>query len=200
MNESTLMGFEPDRSHWGWTWLERWMAAKPWENRSKDALQKEVETNSLQNYNDAIEIQRAMQRSQVKIRRNRGSVRVMPPRFTSSGPLYASSTQGILQTTPRSSVMSSDALDGSSPSSSSKGTTPTSRGVMSGLSNSYTMISNSTPTGQQMSYVGALQMPSYMASTQSAKAKIRVPLKVKPSFDDLNLKSSYNLSECGGNV
>ncbi|GFQ02584.1 protein iq-domain 31 [Phtheirospermum japonicum] len=26
-------GFEPDKSYWGWNWLERWMAVRPWENR-----------------------------------------------------------------------------------------------------------------------------------------------------------------------
>ncbi|XP_048136260.1 protein IQ-DOMAIN 5-like isoform X2 [Rhodamnia argentea] len=29
-------GFEPDKSSWGWTWLERWMAVHPWENRFLD--------------------------------------------------------------------------------------------------------------------------------------------------------------------
>lgn len=24
---------EPEKPHWGWSWLERWMAARPWENR-----------------------------------------------------------------------------------------------------------------------------------------------------------------------
>lgn len=27
---------EPDNPHWGWSWLERWMAARPWENRMLD--------------------------------------------------------------------------------------------------------------------------------------------------------------------
>ncbi|KAH8952479.1 hypothetical protein BDL97_09G087800 [Sphagnum fallax] len=27
---------EPDKPHWGWSWLERWMAARPWENRVFD--------------------------------------------------------------------------------------------------------------------------------------------------------------------
>ncbi|XP_056165562.1 protein IQ-DOMAIN 5-like [Syzygium oleosum] len=30
-------GFEPDKSSWGWTWLERWMAVRPWENRFLDS-------------------------------------------------------------------------------------------------------------------------------------------------------------------
>ncbi|XP_058086896.1 protein IQ-DOMAIN 5 [Magnolia sinica] len=29
-------GFEPDRNNWGWNWLERWMAVRPWENRFVD--------------------------------------------------------------------------------------------------------------------------------------------------------------------
>ncbi|OAE25316.1 hypothetical protein AXG93_4620s1300 [Marchantia polymorpha subsp. ruderalis] len=28
---------EPDKPHWGWSWLERWMAARPWENRANDS-------------------------------------------------------------------------------------------------------------------------------------------------------------------
>ncbi|KAL8166522.1 hypothetical protein V2J09_008021 [Rumex salicifolius] len=30
---------EIDRSSWGWSWLERWMAAKPWENRLMEEVQ-----------------------------------------------------------------------------------------------------------------------------------------------------------------
>ncbi|XP_042511563.1 protein IQ-DOMAIN 5-like isoform X2 [Macadamia integrifolia] len=29
-------GFRPDKSNWGWNWLERWMAVRPWENRFLD--------------------------------------------------------------------------------------------------------------------------------------------------------------------
>ncbi|KAL1558269.1 protein IQ-DOMAIN 5-like [Salvia divinorum] len=32
----THSGFEPDKSNWGWNWLERWMAVRPWENRFLD--------------------------------------------------------------------------------------------------------------------------------------------------------------------
>nr|GMD69595.1 protein IQ-DOMAIN 1 [Ipomoea batatas] len=33
---TTPAGFEPDKSSWGWNWLERWMAVRPWENRFLD--------------------------------------------------------------------------------------------------------------------------------------------------------------------
>ncbi|VFQ95411.1 unnamed protein product [Cuscuta campestris] len=32
----TSGGFEPDENSWGWNWLERWMAVRPWENRFLD--------------------------------------------------------------------------------------------------------------------------------------------------------------------
>eukprot|EP01018_Ginkgo_biloba_P013270 Gb_32308 [translate_table: standard] len=31
---STVLEGEPDKAHWGWSWLERWMAARPWEGRT----------------------------------------------------------------------------------------------------------------------------------------------------------------------
>ncbi|XP_009785649.1 protein IQ-DOMAIN 5 [Nicotiana tabacum] len=34
--QATPSGFEPDKSNWGWNWLERWMAVRPWENRFLD--------------------------------------------------------------------------------------------------------------------------------------------------------------------
>ncbi|VVA98787.1 unnamed protein product [Arabis nemorensis] len=33
---STHTGFQPDKNNWGWNWLERWMAVRPWENRFLD--------------------------------------------------------------------------------------------------------------------------------------------------------------------
>ncbi|XP_042476581.1 LOW QUALITY PROTEIN: protein IQ-DOMAIN 5-like [Macadamia integrifolia] len=34
--QSAFTGFHPDKSNWGWNWLERWMAVRPWENRFLD--------------------------------------------------------------------------------------------------------------------------------------------------------------------
>ncbi|KAF3510076.1 hypothetical protein F2Q69_00004055 [Brassica cretica] len=33
---SAHSGFQPDKNNWGWNWLERWMAVRPWENRFLD--------------------------------------------------------------------------------------------------------------------------------------------------------------------
>lgn len=34
-------GLEPDKNNWGWNWLERWMAVRPWENRMLDPSAKD---------------------------------------------------------------------------------------------------------------------------------------------------------------
>ncbi|XWS52776.1 hypothetical protein CRYUN_Cryun11dG0101400 [Craigia yunnanensis] len=34
--QSVPAGFETDKSSWGWNWLERWMAVRPWENHFLD--------------------------------------------------------------------------------------------------------------------------------------------------------------------
>ncbi|KAL6567010.1 hypothetical protein OROMI_015414 [Orobanche minor] len=35
-NPGLAAGFEPDKNYWGWNWLERWMAVRPWENQFLD--------------------------------------------------------------------------------------------------------------------------------------------------------------------
>ncbi|KAK4758193.1 hypothetical protein SAY87_019494 [Trapa incisa] len=34
--QASPSGFKPDKNSWGWNWLERWMAVRPWENRFLD--------------------------------------------------------------------------------------------------------------------------------------------------------------------
>lgn len=193
------MSYEPDKSHWGWTWLERWMAAKPWENRSKETVTKDFESHSLRSYSE-MEVRRAMENvGHVQVRRNKVSTRIVPPRVCMySGPLSSTSQHGGLQTTPRSRALGTEAPDASSHSSSSRSNTPTARGpTTSGLSHTYSTSSNST-----VHYVshGAPQVPGYMGTTQSAMAKMRAPLKVKSSFDETNLKRSCVISECEGSL
>ncbi|MED6164941.1 hypothetical protein PIB30_094984 [Stylosanthes scabra] len=40
-HQAASSGFEPDKSSWGWNWLERWMAVRPWENRFVDTSLRE---------------------------------------------------------------------------------------------------------------------------------------------------------------
>lgn len=45
-------GYEPDKNNWGWNWLERWMAVRPWENRFLDINLKD---GVMINENEAVE-------------------------------------------------------------------------------------------------------------------------------------------------
>ncbi|KAK1310559.1 Protein IQ-DOMAIN 1 [Acorus calamus] len=50
-------GFELDKNNWGWNWLERWMAVRPWENRFLDTNLKDgarVHENGLTEGKDGV--------------------------------------------------------------------------------------------------------------------------------------------------
>ncbi|CAH1412518.1 unnamed protein product [Lactuca virosa] len=49
---TAVTGFEPDKTNWGWNWLERWMAVRPWENRFLD-----INTNTNTRENEVVKIQ-----------------------------------------------------------------------------------------------------------------------------------------------
>ncbi|KAF2299838.1 hypothetical protein GH714_004336 [Hevea brasiliensis] len=42
--QAASAGFVPDKSSWGWNWLERWMAVRAWENRFLDINLKDGKT------------------------------------------------------------------------------------------------------------------------------------------------------------
>ncbi|KAK6156412.1 hypothetical protein DH2020_010660 [Rehmannia glutinosa] len=45
-NSANQTFMDPNNPHWGWSWLERWMAARPWEN-NRNALDKEVNSDHV---------------------------------------------------------------------------------------------------------------------------------------------------------
>lgn len=42
---SLVIDCEPDKQHWGWTWLDRWMAARPWESPFFDEIMSGIESD-----------------------------------------------------------------------------------------------------------------------------------------------------------
>ncbi|ONK80987.1 uncharacterized protein A4U43_C01F24000 [Asparagus officinalis] len=107
-----------DKTNCNWSWLERWMAAKPWESRLMDEQQAQIDTNdvqSIKNYEDFHSTRsRCSEPSSVKIRRNNVSTRV--------------SAKAPARTRYSSSPSSEFHYDEASPSSSSNCTsTPISR-------------------------------------------------------------------------
>ncbi|KAK4277334.1 hypothetical protein QN277_015348 [Acacia crassicarpa] len=151
--KASLNNFEIEKSNWGWSWLERWMAAKPWETRLMEQSQTEASdksktpptkkfVDSLANSNS-----KPLEQGLVKVRKNNVSTRI------SVRPPIAG------QTTRSSSSPSSEfRYDESSASSSiCTSTTPIS-GNTTGLASE--RIEDST-----------VSRPSYMNLTESTKAK-----------------------------
>ncbi|XP_073305171.1 protein IQ-DOMAIN 6-like isoform X2 [Primulina huaijiensis] len=130
-----------DKNSWGWSWLERWMAAKPWETRlmeqsnmnasSKTPLSKTLIDSTKRNI-----LPRSVEPTSVKVRKNNISTRISakpPPLFgqaanhSSSSPSSdfrheESSTSSSIFTTPisRNNVTSDRAEDSSNNNNNSK--------------------------------------------------------------------------------
>ncbi|KZV37291.1 calmodulin-binding family protein [Dorcoceras hygrometricum] len=126
-----------DKNSWGWSWLERWMAAKPWETRlmeqsnvnasSKTPLSKTSIDSTKRNIHP-----RSAEPTSVKVRKNNISTRISakpPPMLgqaanhSSSSPSYdlrhdeSSTSSSIFTTTPitsRNNATSDRAEDSSS--------------------------------------------------------------------------------------
>ncbi|PIA64292.1 hypothetical protein AQUCO_00100046v1 [Aquilegia coerulea] len=135
---------ELDKSSWGWSWLERWMAAKPWESRLMEQAHVEsLETTPTRKCEDYLGgvCSRTSEPSLVKIRRNNVTTRISarPPPVTCSpsGP-------------------SSECLYGESSTSSSS------------------LCTSTTPaSGKTITMESNNRRPNYMNLTVSIKAKQR---------------------------
>ncbi|KAK7290978.1 hypothetical protein RIF29_05798 [Crotalaria pallida] len=143
---SSLNSYEIDKANWGWSWLERWMAAKPWETRlmeqtHADASDKTPPKKSVMNSSNS----KSSEPCSVKVRKNNVSTRI------SARPPH------IGQATRSSSSPSSEFMRDESSASSSlcTSTTPT-----SGNAACENRIEDSGNT-----------KPSYMNLTESTKAK-----------------------------
>lgn len=155
---------DPNNPQWGWSWLERWMAARPWENRSvtdKDPN----DTHSLKSASRSVggEISKAY------ARRDLNSERPSPVAQKSSRPGSRQSPS-----TPPSKA--------SSVTGKSKMASP--RGAWGPEDDSRSMMSLQSERPRRHSIAGSSvrddeslasspAIPSYMVPTESAKAKSR---------------------------
>ncbi|KAK9099379.1 hypothetical protein Syun_026424 [Stephania yunnanensis] len=145
---ASMKHHELDKSIWGWSWLERWMAARPWENRLME--QTRTDPSEISPTPKSYEVDMSATRSKssepgsVKVRRNNISTRI-----SAKPPMIGYGTRS-------SSGPGSDFLyDESSASSSSFGTSMT---PVSGVALERSEDTNNT-------------RPSYMNLTESIKAK-----------------------------
>ncbi|KAK4412631.1 protein IQ-DOMAIN 1 [Sesamum alatum] len=167
-----------DKNSWGWSWLERWMAAKPWENRLMEQSNSEpVETTPLSK-TTCREIScklkdfkgnpsRLSEPGSVKVRKNNVTTRI-----SAKPPLVAQATHS-------SSSPSSDFRYDESSASSSVFTTTT-------------LVSGNTTSDRTEE--SSSSRPNYMNMTEATKAKQRRNRIQRQSMDEFQfLKKSVVL-------
>ncbi|KAA8518793.1 hypothetical protein F0562_016433 [Nyssa sinensis] len=173
-----LLFMDPSNPHWGWSWLERWMAARPWENPSMTEKELNNDHSSIKSASLSIaggEITRAYVRHQLNSDK--------PSPTTSQKPTHSSSHQS--PSTPPSKAVSSTVarkLKPASPAAAIFGPDDDAKSIFSLHSerNRRHSIAGSSVRDDE-SLASSPSVPSYMASTKSAKAKSRLqsPLGVE---------------------
>ncbi|KAE8735164.1 mitochondrial import inner membrane translocase subunit TIM14-like [Hibiscus syriacus] len=159
-----LTFMDPKNPHWGWTWLEQWMAARPWETRST------IDNNDFGSIKSIGEISRAYSLRDI----NNDNKPSPTPLKLSRLP----SRQSHL--TPPSKASSISSVSGKtrlpSPRGSLWGGYEDSRSILSARSDRYRRrsIAGSSMRDDE-SLTNSPGVPSYMTPTQSAKARSRVP-------------------------
>lgn len=177
VSKSSFKSHELDKNSWGWSWLERWMAAKPWENR---LMEQQAQTDTLETTPRAKKCvdsfvgsrTKSSEPCSVKIRKNNISTRISakPPHHL------------IGQVTRSSSSPSSEyRYDESSASSS--------------ICTSTTPVSGNTCLASDRTEESSNGRPNYMNATESIKAKQRTCNSLshrmqRQSMDEFHFKKS----------
>lgn len=167
------MFMDPNNPHWGWSWLERWMATRPWENR----------TASEKEFNDMFSMKSTSHSiggeiSKVYARQDLNIERPSPVAQKSSHPGSRQSPS-----TPPSKASSVVVKSKMSSTHGAWGPEDESKSTMSlqlEKPRRHSIAGSSVRDDESLASSPAI--PSYMAPTESARAKSRLqsPLGEKP--------------------
>lgn len=166
---SNLLFMDPTNPHWGWSWLERWMAARPWETKSSTANELNNDHSSVKSASPSIsgsEITKAYARHQLNSDKPPSPLR--QSHQSPSTPPSKALSRKLKPASPRGSLMSPD---------------EDSRSVFSGQSERTRRhsIAGGSSVRDDESMASSPSVPSYMTPTRSAKAKARLqsPLRME---------------------
>ncbi|KAJ7569739.1 hypothetical protein O6H91_01G091300 [Diphasiastrum complanatum] len=186
---------DPDKPHWGWSWLERWMAARCWESRiisDKEATDA-ASIKSMEHMNvKAVQGEQMRRLPSIKRQLSTHQPGYSPSHFHShpSPHSHQKAENGGMQQVPIiqppvAKLTPVQAIRSSSPRSRAieeeASTVYTARSAASGRSTptlpyGFARFSRSSVTSSirdDDSLLSFSSMPSYMAITQSARAKMR---------------------------
>ncbi|KAL5569262.1 hypothetical protein UlMin_025837 [Ulmus minor] len=158
---------DPNNPHWGWSWLERWMAARPWESRSTSDLHERASIKSAaSNAMSVGDITKAYHRRNLS-----HESRPSPTAQKARDPASRHSPSTSFSKAP-----SVSSLTGKTPKGNGGGGEEDSRSMYSIQSERYRRhsIAGSSVRDDE-SLASSPAFPSYMAPTQSAKARSRLP-------------------------
>ncbi|GMI80990.1 IQ-domain 2 [Hibiscus trionum] len=149
---------------WGWSWLERWMAARPWEGRSTAGKEPNNDQSSVKSAHFEGEISKAYARYQLNFDKQSPKASQKPNR-----------TSSLLSPSTKSVSTSSRKLKSASPSSSVVVPDDDTRSMVSVQSerNRRHSIAGSSVRDDE-SLASSPSLPSYMVPTKSARAKTRL--------------------------
>ncbi|KAI3446162.1 hypothetical protein Pfo_002827 [Paulownia fortunei] len=166
---TNLLFMDPTNPHWGWSWLERWMAARPWEPQS--TADKDVNSDRLSIKSAGVgtaggEITKSFARHQLNSDIPSSPASQKPPSHQSPAttPSKAASSVAARKLKPASPRGSAISQDDDSRSMFS---------VQSERNRRHSIAGSSVRDDESLA--SSPSVPSYMAPTQSAKAKSRLP-------------------------
>ncbi|KAF3433894.1 hypothetical protein FNV43_RR24997 [Rhamnella rubrinervis] len=154
---------DPNSPHWGWSWLERWMAARPWESRSTVDNNDRSSMKSAASHAVSVgEITKAYYCRDDNHDNKPSTPAKKPSRHSPSTPL--------------SKAQSSSSFSGRTPKVNGWTGDDDSRSTFSVQSERYRRhsIAGSSVRDDE-SLASSPAIPSYMTPTKSAKAKSRLP-------------------------
>ncbi|TYI44679.1 hypothetical protein ES332_A01G254500v1 [Gossypium tomentosum] len=150
---------------WGWSWLERWMAARPWEGRGVTGKEPNNDQSSVKSAHFEGEISKAYARYQLNLDNKQSPKSSQKPNRTSSH----------LSPSPKPPSTPSPKLKSASPSGSIIAQDDGTRSIVSAQSerNRRHSIAGSLVRDDE-SLASSPSLPSYMVPTKSARAKTRL--------------------------
>ncbi|KAE8702496.1 hypothetical protein F3Y22_tig00110482pilonHSYRG00178 [Hibiscus syriacus] len=154
---------DPNNPSWGWSWLERWMAARPWDGRGMAEKEQNNDQSSVKSGRSSFggEISKAYARYQLNLDKQ-------SPKASQKSSLQSPST-------PKPPSPPSRKLNSASPRISAVGPDDDTRSMVSVQSekNRRHSIEGSFVRDDE-SLASSPSLPSYMVPTQSARAKTRL--------------------------
>lgn len=158
---------DPTNPQWGWSWLERWMAARPWEASTTADKDMNSDRSSIKSSNVGGEITKSFARHQLNSSDNhptspKASSQKHSPATPSKGPHSSIASRKLKPSSPRGSSAISQDDDSRSTFS-----------VQSERNRRHSIAGSSVRDDESLA--SSPSVPSYMAPTRSAKAKSRLP-------------------------